>query len=491
MRRKLAVILAADVASYSRLVADDEDDTLRRLNASLELFKDLIAHHGGRVFNTAGDAVLAEFSSALEALRCAIEVQESLKTRNLAYAPSRRLEFRVAVHIGDVFEENGNLLGDGVNVAARLESIAPIGGICVSRIVHDAIAGKIAVRFADMGNQSLKNIPEPVRAYALPISESGVTPARRGNEKTPLPKPLVPASAIVGLGGLFIGLLVAGSVWLFKPSPKPPETAAAHPVPPVAAAVPPSIPVPPAPSPPSPFEAAAPPAPSAAPQKPAMAEDKADPLALEPLARPVPGLATVGQPTQSQPASTVAGQAERQLSECRAASVAEAVKICTMAAAATGLDVARQAEAQALLGNALRDAGDVSGAATAFNRSVELRPTAEAFIGRGIAKFQRRDFDGAVADFDKAIDLVPNSGEAFNNRAWTRYRQGNAVAALVDADKAVALMPAKAYVWDTRAHIHEALGNRELAIRDYRKAIAADPAGKSSQEGLARLLAKP
>lgn len=144
-----------------------------------------------------------------------------------------------------------------------------------------------------------------------------------------------------------------------------------------------------------------------------------------------------------------------------------------------------------MLGNALREAGDLDGAMIAFGRSLEARPTSAAYLGRGIVQFQRHDLDKAAADFDEAVKLDPDSGEALNNRAWTRYRLGKAGLAVADADKAVKLLPDKAYVWDTRGHIHEALGNRELAIRDYRQAIAADPSSRSSQEGLARLLAKP
>ena len=136
MKRKIAAILAADVAGYSRLVAEDEEETLRRLQAYREVMDDFIAKASGRIFNTAGDAVLAEFASAVEAVRCAIDIQESLRTRNRAYPSSRQMNFRIGITIGDVVERNGDLLGDGVNIAARLEGIAPVGGICVSRTVY-------------------------------------------------------------------------------------------------------------------------------------------------------------------------------------------------------------------------------------------------------------------------------------------------------------------------------------------------------------------
>jgi len=167
MKRKIAAIFAADIAGYSRLVAEDEEETLRRLASYRLVIDDFIAKSGGRIFNTAGDAVLAEFSSAVEAVRCAIDIQESLRTRNMAYPPSRQMSFRIGITIGDVVERDGDLLGDGVNIAARLEGLAEVGGICVSRAVHEQVANKLSVQFADIGAQEVKNIPTPVHAYMV------------------------------------------------------------------------------------------------------------------------------------------------------------------------------------------------------------------------------------------------------------------------------------------------------------------------------------
>ncbi|MEH2494456.1 class 3 adenylate cyclase [Bradyrhizobium sp. AZCC 1678] len=167
MKRKIAAIFAADIAGYSRLVAEDEEETLRRLASYRQVTDDFIAKGGGRIFNTAGDAVLAEFPSAVEAVRCAIDIQESLRTRNMAYPPSRQMAFRIGITIGDVVERDGDLLGDGVNIAARLEGLAEVGGICISRAVHEQVANKLSVQFADMGAQEVKNIPTPVHAYMV------------------------------------------------------------------------------------------------------------------------------------------------------------------------------------------------------------------------------------------------------------------------------------------------------------------------------------
>jgi class 3 adenylate cyclase len=186
MKRKIAAIFAADIAGYSRLVAEDEEETLRRLASYRSVTDDFIAKAGGRIFNTAGDAVLAEFPSAVEAVRCAIDIQESLRTRNMAYPSSRQMSFRIGITIGDVVERDGDLLGDGVNIAARLEGLAEVGGICVSRAVHEQVANKLSVQFADIGAQEVKNIPTPVHAYMVAM--------RRGDGTYSTPQVRKPAS---------------------------------------------------------------------------------------------------------------------------------------------------------------------------------------------------------------------------------------------------------------------------------------------------------
>jgi class 3 adenylate cyclase len=167
MKRRMAAILAADVAGFSRLVAEDEEETLRRLPSYRKVFDDFVAAYGGRIFNTAGDSVMCAFDSAVDAVRAAIDIQESLRTRNLAYPPSRRMMYRIGVTIGDVVEREGDLLGDAVNIASRLESLAEPGGVCVARSVHESVVNKIAVPFRDIGPRELKNIPQPVHAFVV------------------------------------------------------------------------------------------------------------------------------------------------------------------------------------------------------------------------------------------------------------------------------------------------------------------------------------
>ena len=185
MRRKIAAILVAHIADYGRLVADDEEETLRRMASYRSTTDDLIAIAGGRIFNAAGDAFLAEFPSAVEAVRCAIDIQESLRTRNLAYPDSRQMSYRIGIGIGDVVEREGDLLGDGVNIAARLEGLAEAGGICISRAVHEQVTNKLSARFVDIGARKVKNIPEPVYAYLVVTWDDSRTFAKPQVTATP------------------------------------------------------------------------------------------------------------------------------------------------------------------------------------------------------------------------------------------------------------------------------------------------------------------
>jgi class 3 adenylate cyclase len=220
MKRKIAAIFAADIAGYSRLVAEDEEETLRRLASYRAVTDDFIAKAGGRIFNTAGDAVLAEFPSAVEAVRCAIDIQESLRTRNMAYPPSRQMAFRIGITIGDVVERDGDLLGDGVNIAARLEGLAEVGGICVSRAVHEQVANKLSVQFADIGEQEVKNIPTPVHAYMVAMRREDGTYATP-QVKKPVAK-AAPAAAPHWLWPVVVGVVavvaicVAGFLYFTK-----------------------------------------------------------------------------------------------------------------------------------------------------------------------------------------------------------------------------------------------------------------------------------
>jgi adenylate cyclase len=170
--RRLAAILSADVKGYSRLMGDDEIATVRTLTAHRAVMAALIQQHHGRVVDSPGDNLLAEFASVVDALEGAVHIQQELKTRNANLPPTRRMEFRIGINLGDVIVEEERIYGDGVNIAARLESLAEAGGICISGTVYDQVETKLALRYEPLGEQTVKNIAKPVRAYRVLMEEA-------------------------------------------------------------------------------------------------------------------------------------------------------------------------------------------------------------------------------------------------------------------------------------------------------------------------------
>lgn len=195
MKRKIAAILAADIAGFSKLVAEDEEGALERLGVARDHFVTTIDQFGGRVFNEAGDSILAEFASAVDALRCAVEVQQHFRNEAREEPSERRMLYRIGLTIGDVVERDGNLLGDAINVAARLESLAKPGGICISRSVHEHVSGKIAVRFLSLGEQKLKNIPTRQHAWEV------ILPQKKPDKADAAARALDPPPITAGSGG--------------------------------------------------------------------------------------------------------------------------------------------------------------------------------------------------------------------------------------------------------------------------------------------------
>jgi adenylate cyclase len=167
LERKLVAILAADVAGYSRLMGIDEEGTLDTLSSFRLIIDARISQYGGKICGTAGDSVLAAFGSALAAVQCAVEVQNELAHSNGALEEDRRMDFRIGINVGDVMVKDGDIFGDGVNIAARVEGLAEPGGICISRGIHDHIMNKLPFRFEDLGEKSVKNIAQPIRVFRL------------------------------------------------------------------------------------------------------------------------------------------------------------------------------------------------------------------------------------------------------------------------------------------------------------------------------------
>jgi adenylate cyclase len=195
--RRLAAILAGDIAGYSRLMGADEEGTLSRLNAHRREFMDpKVAEHRGRIVKRTGDGVLIEFASAVDAARCAVEIQHGMAERNASVPQDKRIEFRIGVHVGDVMIEDGDIFGDGVNIAARLEGIAQPGGICISDDAYRQVRGKLDANFQDAGEQELKNIARPVRVYRVQLNGATLT------ARTPLPIPDKPSIAVLPFDNL-------------------------------------------------------------------------------------------------------------------------------------------------------------------------------------------------------------------------------------------------------------------------------------------------
>lgn len=238
--RRLTTVLATDVVGYSAMTARDEDHTVRLVRQRFATVTNFVERHEGRVFNTAGDALLAEFASPVEAVRCALEVQEAMRTANQLADEIDRLQLRIGVNLGDVIVSGTDLLGDGVNIASRLESIAPVGGVCVSASVYDQLVGKLTLGAEDLGEQHVKNIPRPIRAYRL-------TP--EGSPPAPPAAPTAPKRKVrfALLASVAAILAAAGAAALTLPSLLAPPPAPAPPAPsPVAAAPTPAAPQPPA-----------------------------------------------------------------------------------------------------------------------------------------------------------------------------------------------------------------------------------------------------
>ena len=223
-RRKLTAILSADVVGYSSLMAANEAATVETLKSYRDIIARLVVRRGGRVVNAPGDALLAEFASAVEAVQAAIEIQKSLEGHNIELEPDRRMQFRIGVNLGDVIEEaDGTIYGDGVNIAARMEALAEGGGVCISSTVYDAVEGKLSCGFDFLGDQQVKNIAKPVRVYRVRAEPRPPVP-RRPSKRSMQWQIIVPAMALI---------LVLGAVgaWLYRDRWMPaPEGAAEHPV---------------------------------------------------------------------------------------------------------------------------------------------------------------------------------------------------------------------------------------------------------------------
>jgi adenylate cyclase len=219
-KRKLTAILSADVEGYSRLMGEDEEATVRTITAYREIMTALIQQHSGKVLDSPGDNLLAEFASVVDAVQCAVAVQKEINSRNNELPENRRMQFRIGINLGDVIQEEERIYGDGVNIAARLEGLAGPGGICISKTAFDHIESKLPYGYEFLGDQTVKNIAKPVGAYRV-LLEPRITIVGKGRKRRDLqarPRKV----ALTGVIAVLV-LTVAVAIWIFymRPSPQP------------------------------------------------------------------------------------------------------------------------------------------------------------------------------------------------------------------------------------------------------------------------------
>jgi adenylate cyclase len=223
LKRKLTAILSADVKGYSRLMGEDEEWTVRTLNVYKDVMGNLIQQHRGRVVDATGDNLMADFASVVDAVQCAVEIQQVLRAKNALLPESRRMEFRIGINLGDVIEEGERIYGDGVNIAARLEGLAEAGGICISGSAYEQIENKLPLKYEYLGEHEVKNIARPVRVYRAQI-EPEAAPSKVSGEKKPVGKRL--SKAVLAIVALVV---IAGAAVLYqfvlRPSPSKVEVA--------------------------------------------------------------------------------------------------------------------------------------------------------------------------------------------------------------------------------------------------------------------------
>ncbi|MGO4387496.1 adenylate/guanylate cyclase domain-containing protein [Microvirga sp. 2YAF29] len=227
MKRRATIILASDVVSFSRLLAENEEETLQRLTTYRRTCESFVLRHEGRIFNTAGDSIMCEFKSPLHAVRAAVDIQEAIRGLNLAFPPNRWLQFRIGIASGEVVDRDGELMGMPINIAARLEKLAKPGGVCISDEIHKAASGGVSVPFIDLGERTVKNIPFPVHAFA--IAWPGTAFDQDRSEPAYQRQYLARWAALACATALVVASAVAG--WQLADQPADPDIAFAVPSP--------------------------------------------------------------------------------------------------------------------------------------------------------------------------------------------------------------------------------------------------------------------
>lgn len=430
MKRKIAAVLMADVSGEGA-----------RLDAGRAVVRDVVVRGGGRVLTGAADAPVAEFQSAVEAVRTAVDVQATLRARNKALPPDEQLAFRLGLAIGEVVDGEGEVEvpPETLEAVARLAGLATPGGVCISRSVRDAVVSKLKLSVLDLTVEGVRPLAEP-----SPVVTASRT--RPQGARPALPFRFNTATHLPWAAAALAGGVAAFALWSRQTPDPPPATEG-----PQAA-----VAILPAPE--------------------AKAKPSGGTLEFMPAHTPDPSAVLT---------------AKRMLPQawkgCHEGSADQAVAACKLLLESGIAKEGELADIHVANGKALRERHELDKALEAFSAALALAPTAATYSLRGTVHYDKGAWDKAIADYAEAIRRDPANGEAFNNRAWTYYRAGRPAEALADADVAVRLLAKEAYVWDTRAHIHAKLGNREAAVRDFRAALAIDPDNATSRDGLAGL----
>ena len=430
IRRKLTVILSADVKGYSRLMGEDEEWTFRTLNTYKEVMRSLIQQHRGRIVDASGDNVLAEFASVVDSVQCGVEIQQVLRAKNALLPENRRMEFRIGINLGDVIEEGEQIYGDGVNIAARLEGLAEAGGICVSESAYQQIENKLPLRYKYLGEHQVKNIVKPVRVYRAQIETEAATEKKA--------KPRQWHRAALGFAVAVIVVVTVIMIWKFYISPAPqPEVASKEkitaPLPekPLST-TPPSIEIVPkekiiSPSPQKVPKPAVPPAPRV---------EVTDERSMNNIRK---------NQDQSKEWEETRKKTEEALKEIE--------KLKKEIGKREGEKVSQEKYAKAV--NELN---------------------AMDWLKKGLVlRYRDKNNQEAMKAFDKAIEIDPNFARAYAVRAAIYNDWGQHQQALRESEQAIKLDPTLAWGFNTRGWAHIGLLNYQKAIEDLNKAIELDP----------------
>jgi class 3 adenylate cyclase/tetratricopeptide (TPR) repeat protein len=466
IKRKLTVILSADVKGYSRLMGEDEEWTVHTLNTYKGMMRGLIEQHRGRIVDAPGDNVLAEFVSVVDAVQCAVEIQQVLRAKNAMLPESRRMEFRIGINLGDVISEGDAIYGDGVNIAARLEGLAEAGGICISGSAFEQIENKLPLKYEYLGEHQVKNIVKPVRVYRAQIEPEAATQKRT--------KPRHWQRAALGFVVAVIVVVAAIMIWKFYISPAPQlKVASKEKI---------TAPLPEKPL------ATIPPSPEVVPKekKPSPSPGKVS----KPAIPPFPKVEGTDELIRSKDMVRRDREQSKTLEEMRE-KTEEALKEIEKLKKEIGKGerekVSQEKYAKAVdemnavdwfkKGYALRyrDKNNQE-AMKAFNKAIEIDPNfARAYAGRAAIYNDWEQHQQALRESERAIKLDPNHPWGFNTRGWAHIGLLNYNKAIEDLNKAIELDPNYVYAYIHRSWAYFMLKNYQQSLEDANKAIEIDP----------------